>query len=86
MKRGFVVLALLVAASIAWADQTIEGEIMSVDRHGVTLHDGTKLMIPPYVEVQRDTLKEGVIVKATYEEKGGQKVVTSIMVQPEKES
>jgi hypothetical protein len=87
MRRAFVVLAaFLMAASIAWAAQTIEGKIMSVNRHGVTLHDGTTLMIPPDVKVQRDTLKEGVIVKATYEEKGGQKVVTSIAVQTEKES
>jgi hypothetical protein len=87
MRRALVVLAaLLVAASIAWAAQTIEGKIMSVDRHGVTLHDGTKLMIPPYVKVQRDTLKKGVMVIATYVERGGQKVVNSIEVHPKKES
>jgi hypothetical protein len=87
IRRAFVVLAaLLVAASIAWAAQTIEGKIMSVDRHGVTLHDGTKLMIPPYVKVQRDTLKKGVMVIATYVEQGGQKVVNSIEVHPEEES
>ncbi len=89
MRRALLVLAaLLVAVSVAWAAQTIEGKIMSVDLNGkmVTLHDGTTLMIPPDVKVQRDTLKEGVTVKVTFEQKGGQNVVTSIVVHPEKES
>ena len=47
----------------------------------VTLDDGTKLMIPPALNVQRGALKEGAIVKARYEERGGQKVVTSLEVQ-----
>jgi Cu/Ag efflux protein CusF len=89
MKRAFVVLsALLVAASVAWAAQTIEGKIMTVDPSGkmVTLHDGTILMIPPDVKVKHDALKNGVTVIAVYVEQGGQKVVNSIEVHPEEES
>ncbi len=89
MRQAFVFLAaLLVAASVAWAAQTIGGKIMSVHPAGkmVTLYDGTKLMISPGVKVQRDTLKKGVLVIATYEEQSGQKVVTSIEVHREEES
>jgi hypothetical protein len=62
--------------------QQIEGKIKSVDPAGrmVTLEDGTKLMIPPALNVQRGALKEGAIVKASFEERGGQKVVTSLEV------
>ena len=89
MKRAFVFLtALLVAASVVWAAQTIEGKIMNVDPSGkmVTLYDGTNLMIPTDVKVKRDTLKNGVTVIATYVEQGGQKVVNSIEVHSAEES
>ena len=89
MKGALLLLAvLLVAASLAWAAQTIQGKIMSVDPSGkmVTLLDGTKLMIPPDVKVKRDALKEGVTVKATFEQKDGQNVVTSLVVHPKEES
>ncbi len=88
--RGALLLfaVLLVAASVAWAAQTIQGKIMSVDPYGkkVTLLDGTQLMIPPHVKVQRDALKEGVTVRATFEQQDGQNVVTSIVVHPKEES
>jgi Cu/Ag efflux protein CusF len=60
----------------------VEGKIKSVDPSGgmVTLEDGTQLTIPPSVKVQRAALKEGAIVKASFEERGGQKVVTSMEV------
>lgn len=89
MRGAFLLFAvLLVAASVAWAAQMIEGKIMSVDPYGkkVTLLDGTQLMIPPHVKVQRDALKEGVTVRATFEQKDGQNVVTSIVVHPKEES
>jgi hypothetical protein len=47
----------------------------------VTLEDGMQLMIPPTVQVAREDLKPGADVQASYEDKGGQKVVTSIEVQ-----
>ena len=89
MRGAFLLFAvLLVAASVAWAAQIIERKIMSVDPYGkmVTLLEGTQLMIPPHVKVQRDALKEGATVRATFEQKGGQNVVTSIVVHPKEES
>jgi|MudIll2142460700_1097286.scaffolds.fasta_scaffold17079_4 Cu/Ag efflux protein CusF len=70
-------------ASAAGGMKQIEGAIKSVDSSGrmVTLDDGTQLTIPPTVNVPRESLKEGAIVKASFEEKGGQKVVTSLEVQ-----
>jgi len=64
----------------------VEGKIKSVDPSGkmVTLENGIQLMIPDSVKVNRNALKEGATVKASYEEKGGQKVVTTIEVRPEK--
>jgi len=64
----------------------VEGKIVSVDRLGnkVTLEDGTQLTIPASVKVRRDALKEGVAVNATCEEKGLDKVVTSIQVWSER--
>ncbi len=64
----------------------VEGKIVSVDRFGnkVTLEDGTQLTIPASVKVRRDALKKGVTVNATCEEKGLDKVVTSIQVWSEK--
>ena len=66
------------------AMQHVEGKIKSLDPSGrmLTLEDGTQLTIPPTVSVPRGTLKEGAIVKASFEEKSGQKVVTSLQVQP----
>ena len=62
----------------------IQGKITSVDPSGkmVTLDDGTQLMIPPTLKVQRENLKEGAIVKANFEERNGQKVATSLQVTP----
>ncbi len=62
----------------------VEGKIKSVDPSGrmVTLDDGTQLTIPPTVNIRRETLKEGAIVKASFEEQAGQKVVTSMQVTP----
>lgn len=66
------------------ANHQIEGKITSVDPSGkmVTLEDGTQLMIPPTLNVQRENLKEGAIVKANFEERNGQKVATSLQVTP----
>jgi Cu/Ag efflux protein CusF len=89
MKRAgaFLVVAVvaivMILAPIAWAADA-QGKIKSVDPSGkmVTLDDGTQLMIPPTVKVEKQMLKPGANVKASYEEKDGQKVVTSLMVMP----
>jgi hypothetical protein len=66
--------------------QQVEGKIKSVDPSGrmVTLEDGTQLTIPPALNVPRESLKEGAILKASFEERAGQKVATSVQVQPAK--
>jgi hypothetical protein len=55
---------------------------MSVDPAGksVTLDDGTKLTIPESVQYSKADLKPGAAVKASYEEKNGQKVLTNLQV------
>ena len=89
MKRMSVVFVLAVVAFVmmlapmAWAAD-VEGKIKSVDPSGkmVTLDDGTKLTIPPTLSVEKKALQPGANVKASYEEKGGQKVATSFLVMP----
>src|SRR6266851_5022906 len=46
------------------------------------LEDGTKLMIPATVKVERQALQPGAEVKVSYEDQGSQKIVTSIEVPP----
>jgi Cu/Ag efflux protein CusF len=93
-RRSFgmllLVAAIVAALPIVWtvqvqaqgAQQQVQGAIKSVDAAGrmLTLEDGTTLTIPPMVGIPPD-LKEGAIVKASFEEKDGQKVVTSLEVQ-----
>jgi Protein of unknown function (DUF1344) len=89
MKRTSAVFVLAVVAFVmmlapmAWAAD-VEGKIKSVDPSGkmVTLDDGTKLTIPPTLSVEKKALQPGANVKASYEEKGGQKVATSFLVMP----
>ena len=91
-----LLLAVLVVLPLAWVSEShaqanpqgggvkqIEGAIKSVDPTGrmLTLDDGTELTIPPTVSVPKADLKEGAVVKASFEERGGQKVVTSLQVQ-----
>ncbi len=64
------------------AEKQIEGKIKTVAGNKVTLTDGTVLTIPAGVKVEQADLKPGATVKASYEEKGGQKVVTDLRVQP----
>jgi len=95
-----ILLALLVAMPVGWVGEVqaqagapgaggtmeVEGVIRSVDPSGrlVTLEDGTQLTIPPALNVRREALREGAIVKASFEERGGQKIVTSMQVQAPK--
>jgi uncharacterized protein DUF1344 len=89
MRKTTSVLALLavafvtVLAPIAWAEE-VQGKIKSFDAaaNTVVLEDGTKLMIPATMKVERQALKPGANVKASFEEKAGQKVATSIAVMP----
>jgi hypothetical protein len=67
---------------LAVAKTEVSGKIKSVDPAGrtVLLENGTRLMIPESVHVDTAALKAGAAVKASVEDKGGQKVVTAIQV------
>jgi len=92
MRRVFTSIVLAVVAvtvlsfaPFAWAEN-VQGKIKAVDRAGqqVMLEDGTTLMIPASMKIDRQALQPGADVKASYEVKGSQKVVTAIEVQPAK--
>ena len=74
---------VMVLTPMAWAAD-VQGKIKSVDPSGkmVTLDDGTMLTIPPALKIEKQALKPGTNVKASYEEKGGEKVATALMVMP----
>ena len=83
MLGAFVVAPVVMAQTQAPAGavKTIEGQVMTIDPAGksLTLSDGTKLTVPESVKVSGD-LKPGAKVKAAYEEKGGQKILTDLEV------
>lgn len=74
--------ALVVAPVMAQQAKTIEGKVMAVDPGGksLTLDDGTKLTIPESAKFSRADLKPGAAVKAAYEERDGQKILTNLEV------
>jgi Cu/Ag efflux protein CusF len=61
-------------------DKTIEGKVKSVDtaRKTVTLEDGTTFMVTDAAELK--TLEPGTMIKASYEDRAGQKVAKSVEV------
>ncbi len=60
--------------------QRVEGTIKAVNGNMVTLEDGTRLSIPSSVRVAKDQLKPGAQISAEYEERGGQKVATAVLI------
>lgn len=89
MKRVCSVLVLatvaivMALAPLAWAAD-IQGKIKSVDASGrmVTLDDGTKIVLPPTLTVEKQALQPGATVKASYDEKDGQNIAKSFTVMP----
>lgn len=81
MMKAFVgAVALSVALSGAAFGADVEGKIKSIDmmEKSFTLEDGTKVWIGESVAI--DKLKEGSDVKASYEEKDGKNMATSVEV------
>lgn len=81
MKVVALTFALLLGLSMAaWAGE-VAGKIQAVDsaERVITLEDGTKLWVAEGISI--DSLKEGVKVTASYEERDGKNVVTSIDVE-----
>jgi hypothetical protein len=61
--------------------KVIAGRITNVDGSRITLADGTRLTIPITVKVEREALRPGAVVMASYEELAdGRKIVHSIAV------
>ena len=71
------------AAAPAAQAKSVEGKIKSWDAATgmLTLDDGTQISVPPTVKLERDKIKEGASVKASYEVMGGKNVAKSIQVQ-----
>jgi Cu/Ag efflux protein CusF len=83
-KSLTLLVALLLAASVAWAaGNEVQGKVKSWDSAAgtVTLEDGTTLSVPASIKERAD-IKEGATVKASFEEKDGKKVVSKIEVGP----
>ncbi|RPH82435.1 MAG: DUF1344 domain-containing protein [Candidatus Rokuibacteriota bacterium] len=80
-KVAALALALVLGLSMAaWAGE-VSGKIQAVDsaERAITLEDGTKLWLAEGISL--DNLREGAKVKASYEERDGKNVVTSIDVE-----
>lgn len=75
---GAMVLTFALSGA-AWAAD-IEGKVKSVDagEKSFTLEDGTKIWVAEGVSL--DMLKEGADVKASYEEKDGKNIATSVEI------
>jgi hypothetical protein len=78
--------ALVVGMSLlamAWAGD-VQGKVKSLDTAGriLTLEDGTRLVIPPAMQVERDALQPGADVKASFDAMNGENFITDIEVQP----
>jgi Cu/Ag efflux protein CusF len=81
-KVATLLVALLFAMSVAWAaDKEMQGKVKGWDATAgiVTLEDGTMLSVPASV-AQRGDIKEGAMVKVSYDEKDGKKVVSKVEV------
>ena len=75
-----ITLALLLSLGVtAWAAE-ISGKIQSIDpaERTIVLDNGSKLWVAEGVAL--DTLKEGANVKASYEERDGKMIATSLEV------
>ena len=82
-----IVLAVVLAAAIslaavaAWAEE-VQGKVQTVNaaERMIVLEDGTQIWVAEGLPL--DNLKEGVTVKASYEERDGKKVATMIEIAP----
>jgi len=67
-----------------WLSAEVTGTVQAVDPAGksITLDNGTSLMIPATAKVDRKALTPGADVKASYQERDGHKIATSIQIAP----
>jgi hypothetical protein len=82
MKRviGMAGVLLLLFAGGGVSAEEIQGKIKSLDaaERVIALENGTKIWVAEGLSM--GTLREGALVKASYEERDGKKVATSIEV------
>jgi hypothetical protein len=81
-RHILIALTLLVVAlapAAAWPAD-MEGKIQSVDagERTITLENGTKVWLADGIAV--DLVKEGAVVRVSYEDKDGKPVATSVEV------
>jgi hypothetical protein len=82
MRRiSAMTLVLMLGLAVAAWGGDVAGKIQSVDAGDrvIVLDDGTKLWVGEGVPI--DTLKEGANVKASFEERDGKNIVTTIEVE-----
>jgi uncharacterized protein DUF1344 len=90
MKKVLTLMVVVAVAALAFAPLAfaadVQGKVKAVDQSGrlVTLEDGTQLMIPTSVKVDRKALQPGADVRVSYETQGNQNIVTAIEVRPAK--
>jgi hypothetical protein len=82
MKKviGFAMVLLLVFAVGAADAQEIQGKIKAVNgaERVLTLEDGTRLWVAEGLRM--DAAKEGASVKASFQERDGKKVATTLQI------
>ena len=82
LKASTLALVAVLALGTMASAAEISGKVQAVDPGGksITLDNGTTLMIPASAKVDKKALTPGTDVKASYDEKSGQKVVNSLQV------
>ena len=82
LKVGMLALVAVLALGTMVSAAEISGKVQAVDPAGksITLDNGTTLMIPASAKVDKKALAPGAAVKASYDEKNGQKIVNSLQV------
>jgi Cu/Ag efflux protein CusF len=84
MKVLALFVALLLSVSmVSAAGNEVQGKVKTWDAatQSLTLEDGTQLTVPATIK-ESAKIKEGAMVKASYEEKDGKKVISKIEVAP----
>ncbi len=63
----------------AYKGPEVEGRVRDVKGKQVTLSDGTLLTVPKS-QAQKEEIKPGSLIRATYQERDGKKIVTSLRI------
>ena len=81
---GALAIALVLGSLAGVQAAEVTGTVQAVDPAGksITLDNGTSLMIPATAKVDRKALTPGADVKASYQERDGHKIATSIQIAP----